>query len=313
MYTAKQGCTGIQTFVPGCGPIEIPSVHLITGLMTAIANHELVLHFQPQIDIVSRRIIGKEALVRWQHPEQGLIPPGKFIPAAEKTPAITALTHAVLQIALAQEQRWRALGFCVPVSVNLSARLLDDESLFAWIMKMLDDHGLPPESLILEITETALASSPIRSRSTLRRMSDAGIRISIDDFGSGYTSFKQLLELEIAEIKIDGSYITNISGKGREASIVRSIVELGRGFNIHVIAECVEHERSWQLLKNLGCNSAQGYSVGRPMPPADFDAWRKGWDRGTALAFNGGAVQDLLSGWNPSFAAESSAGDREPF
>jgi diguanylate cyclase len=290
MYTAKRGVTGIHTFVPGSELVESPSVLLIGGLMRAIANDELILHFQPQIDIVSRRIIGKEALVRWQHPEQGVIPPGKFIPAAEKSPAITALTHAVLQMALDQEQRWRALGFVVPVSVNLSARLLDDESLCNWIMKMLDEHGLPPECLILELTETALASSPSQTSSMLRKISDAGIRISIDDFGSGYTSFKQLRELEIAEIKIDGAYITNISEKGREASIVRSIVELGRGFNIHVIGECVEHEKSWQLLTNLGCNSAQGYSVGRPMPPADFDVWRKGWDRGNGPALGGGVA-----------------------
>jgi diguanylate cyclase (GGDEF)-like protein len=277
MYAAKQDRQSIRTFNPGSQPIESPPVLFTSDLMRAIAGRELVLHFQPQIDMVSRQIIGKEALVRWQHPEQGMIPPGSFIPEAEKSSAITALTHAVLQMALGQEQVWRARGFCVPVSVNLSARLLDDESLCTWIMAMLADHRLPPECLILELTETALAYSQLQACSTLRTMSDAGIRISIDDFGSGYTSFKQLRMLEVAEIKIDGAYVTDIRAEGRDASIIRSIVELGRGFGIRVIAECVERETSWQTLTNLGCNSAQGYSIGRPMPAAEFDKWRQGW------------------------------------
>jgi len=280
MYTAKQGCKGIQTFTPGAQPIEPASVLFTSDLMRAIAGGELLLHFQPQIDMVSREIIGKEALVRWQHPEQGMIPPGSFIPAAEKSSAITALTHAVLEMALAQEKIWRTRGFCVPVSVNLSARLLDDDSLCTWIMKLLADYRLPPECLILELTETALASSQSQASATLQKMSDAGIRISIDDFGSGYTSFKQLRGLEIAEIKIDGAYVTDVREQGRDASIIRSIVELGRGFGVHVIAECVERETSWPILTNLGCISAQGYSIGRPMPAAEFDRWRQAWSTG---------------------------------
>lgn len=280
MYTAKQGCKSIHTFIPGSEPIQRASVLFTGDLMRAIAGGELVLHFQPQIDIVSHQIIGKEALVRWQHPEQGMIPPMSFIPTAEKSSAIIALTHAVLEMALDQEQIWRSRGFCVPVSVNLSARLLDDESLCTWIMKKLADHCLPPECLILELTETTVASSQLQALSTLGKLAGAGIRISIDDFGSGYTSFKQLRELEIAEIKIDGAYVTDIREQGRDASIIRSIVELGRGFAIHVIAECVERETSWQTLTNLGCSSAQGFSIGRPMPAADFDRWRQGWSAG---------------------------------
>jgi EAL domain-containing protein (putative c-di-GMP-specific phosphodiesterase class I) len=167
--------------------------------------------------------------------------------------------------------------------------MLDDETLSTRILRMLSDRKLEPSCLILELTETALVSSPIQTRNTLRAMSEAGIRISIDDFGSGYTSFKQLRELEISEIKIDGMYVANITEQGRDASIVRSIVELGRGFDIHVIAECVEREKSWQLLQVLGCRSAQGYSIGKPMPREEFDQWMDGWAASNAPLLEHGA------------------------
>jgi diguanylate cyclase (GGDEF)-like protein len=289
MYLAKKGSRGIQVFSPEFSPIESASVLLTSSLERAVTNGELLVHFQPQINLESHQVIGKEALVRWQHPEQGMILPHNFIPAAEKSPAIASLTNAVLQIALDEEQRWRQRGFCVPVSVNLSARMLDDETLSTRILRMLSDRKLEPSCLILELTETALVSSPIQTRNTLRAMSEAGIRISIDDFGSGYTSFKQLRELEISEIKIDGMYVANITEQGRDASIVRSIVELGRGFDIHVIAECVEREKSWQLLQVLGCRSAQGYSIGKPMPREEFDQWMDGWAASNAPLLEHGA------------------------
>lgn len=277
MYEAKKNCTGIQVFQSG--PDQNDSDLLAGDLMQAIASRELMVYFQPQVHLGSRQIVGKEALVRWQHPQQGMITPHRFIPAAEKSSAaITALTDAVLQMALDQEQAWRGCGFCVPVSVNLSAPLLQDESLPGRILEMLSDRKLPPESLILEMTEMALAASAQAPASaTLRRLSDAGIRISIDDFGAGYTSFKQLRELEIAEIKIAGTYVAEVCEQRRNASIVRSILELGRGFDVPVIAVGVEQQSSWQTLIALGCNLAQGYSIGRPMDPSTFDHWRDEW------------------------------------
>jgi len=277
MYQAKQGAKPIRVFCPNQRLVEGTSWQLANSLEQAIKNGELQVHFQPQIDLESRKIIGKEALVRWLHPERGMIPPNKFIPAAEKSPVIVALTDAVLKLALDEERHWRARGFCVPVSVNLSARVLDDESLPARIIAMLDERNLPPECLILELTETALACSPIQARNTLRMISEAGIGISIDDFGSGYTSLKILRDLNIDEIKIDGIFVADIVAEGRDASIIRSIVELGRGFNVHVIAECVELENSWPLLQSLGCRSAQGYSVGKAMSNTDFDRWMLDW------------------------------------
>lgn len=287
MYQAKQGSRGFQMFSPDPSPANSSSVLLTSALMRAVANGELLLHYQPQIEIGSGRIVGKEALVRWQHPEQGMIAPNRFIPAAEKSPAIGALTHAVLRLALDQEQRWRAEGFEAPVSVNLSARLLDDDTLCGSILRLLKERHLPPESLILELTETALASSPAQARTALAQIAEAGIRISIDDFGAGYTSFRQLRELDIAQIKIDGAYVANVTQVGRDASIIRSIVELGRGFNLHMIAECVEEAKALPILQELGCHSAPGYSIGRPMAPVEFDCWRRSWITEQLLASRG--------------------------
>jgi diguanylate cyclase (GGDEF)-like protein len=277
MYRAKQGAKGAQICDETIERTENPSVLLASALEKAIENGEILLHYQPQVELDTHRIIGKEALVRWQHPIQGMMAPIGFIPAAEKSPVIAALTDAVLRIALDEERKWRQQGVQIPISVNVSARLLDDGAFATRVVRMLGDRALPAECLILELTETALVASPVQAMTTLRAMSQAGIRISIDDFGSGYTSFRQLRELEVSEIKIDGTYVTDVTREGRDASIVRSIVELGRGFNIHVIAECVEHEKTWSLLQQLGCRSAQGFSIGRPMPSADFDQWRSSW------------------------------------
>ncbi len=278
MYEAKKNYKGIHVFNSDSNRNESQSGLVSDDLMRALAYRELTVHFQPQVDLRTRQIVGKEALVRWQHPQQGMILPHRFIPAAETSSAtITALTEAVLQMTLDQEQSWRDRGFCVPVSVNLSARLLEDDSLPDRILEMLDDRQLTPECLNLELTETALACVPAHACATLRRTSDAGIGISIANFGAGYTSFKRLRELDLAGIKIDGTYIAEACDRGRNASIVRSIAELGRGFDVPVIAECVEKESSWQTLLGLGCNLAQGYSIARPMEPATFDQWRKGW------------------------------------
>lgn len=278
MYQAKKGTKGIQVFSHPLFTIDKkPSVLLNNRLERAIQNRELLLYFQPQVLLTSTEIIGKEALVRWRHPEQGLLLPDAFIPAAEKTAVIADLTFEVLRMALEQEKEWRDNGICIPVSINMSARVLDDESVPSKVMNMLGRYGLPVNCLTLELTETALFSAPSLALNSLRILSEAGLRISIDDFGSGYTSFRQLRDMEICEIKIDGLYVKNITSVGRDASIVRSIVELGHGFNIQVIAECVEKKESWGMLQNMGCNCAQGFSIGKPMPQGDFERWIAQW------------------------------------
>lgn len=288
MYHAKRGARGVQMYSEKLRLSETQTVLLSNSLQEAAANGELVVYYQPQIELASRRVIGKEALVRWQHPERGLLGPGEFIPAAERSTAIVAITDATLEMSLDQERRWRERGFAVPVSVNLSPRMLDDDKLPCRIAHMLHDRRLPPQCLILELTETALVSSPVQAQKTLGRLSEMGVKISIDDFGSGFTSFRQLRELDIAEIKIDGLYVTDVQADGRDASIVHSIAELGRGFDIRILAERVEHQNTWELLRSLGCHSAQGFSIAKAMAANDFDHWAQGWNQtyrgvGTAL------------------------------
>jgi diguanylate cyclase (GGDEF)-like protein len=277
MYRAKRGTGGVEIFSDDCVSQECHSVLITNRLVHAIRTGELVVHFQPKIDLHSLQVVGKEALVRWRHPERGLVLPDGFVPAAEKSSAIAALTTVVLEMALDQERIWREAGFCVPLSVNFSGRVLDDRTLASQITKMLRDRDLSPDCLIAELTETALIANPIRARETLLNLCAAGIRISIDDFGAGYTSFRQLRELEISEIKIDGLYVKELVANGRDASIVRSIAELGRGFDIDVVAEGVEDELSWCILESLGCRYAQGFSIAMAMPAPQFDGWIRDW------------------------------------
>lgn len=279
MYRAKRGMAGIELSSDSddCDSPERRSVLMTGSIIHAVANSELAVYFQPKVDLRSLEVVGKEALVRWRHTEKGLVPPDDFIPAAEKSSAIVALTTAVLNMALDQERIWRDGGTCIPLSVNISARVLDDSSFARRFKDMLSDRGLAPEFITIELTETALISSPIRARATLRDLSASGIRISIDDFGAGYTSFRQLRDLDISEIKIDGLYVKELTENGRDASIVRSIAELGRGFEIDVVAEGVERKRCWHILQHLGCRFAQGFSIARPMPARTFDHWLRDW------------------------------------
>lgn len=277
MYRAKQGGWSVERFSEACHTTASPTVLLTSRLLRAIAGNELRVHFQPKIDLTSGKVAGKEALVRWQDPEAGLIPPDQFIPAAERSSAIHALTTAVLEISLDQERIWRGQGVAVPVSVNLSARVLDDVTLQDRIERMLEARGLPPECLMVELTETALVAAPARAAATLRGLLQSGIGVSIDDFGAGYTSFKQLRDIEVSELKIDRRYITDLGENSRDAAIVQSITELARGFNVHVVAEGVEHSQAWPFLSRLGCRYGQGYSFARPMPVLDYDNWLGNW------------------------------------
>lgn len=300
MYRAKRGMAGVE-LSSDSDDRDSPERRavLITGrVIDAVANKELVVYFQPKVDLCSLEVVGKEALVRWQHPEKGLVLPDDFIPAAEKSSAIAALTSVVLDLALDQERTWRSQGVCIPLSVNVSARVLDDSGFASHFKELLIERGLAPAYITVELTETALISSPIRARTTLSDLSESGIRISIDDFGAGYTSFRQLRDLDIAEIKIDGLYVKDLCENGRDASIVRSIAELGRGFEIDVVAEAVERKRCWHLLKHLGCRLAQGFSIARPMPAQQFGRWLHAWPA-RAQAARAGHPIDCEAGLRP--------------
>jgi EAL domain-containing protein (putative c-di-GMP-specific phosphodiesterase class I) len=221
-----------------------------------------------------------EALVRWQHPERGLLFPDAFIPLAQHTGMIRPLTMHVLETALTQCARWDSEGLHVSVAVNLAMRNLLDTGLPDAIVRMLDRLGLTPDRLELEITESAIMADPTRALHILRQLSDLGIRIAIDDFGTGYTSLGYLKRLPVDELKIDKSFVLNMSHDENDAAIVRSTIDLGRNLGLEVVAEGVENLEVWERLSALGCDVAQGFYLSRPKPANELTVWMRAFAAG---------------------------------
>jgi EAL domain-containing protein (putative c-di-GMP-specific phosphodiesterase class I) len=221
---------------------------------------QLVLHFQPKADMQTGRPVAVEALVRWEHPSLGLLPPDRFIPLAEETGQIKPLARWVLQNAIAECARWRQAGWELPVAVNLSGRNLHDAALPKLIADLLAKHDVPGRLLQLEITETTL-------------MVEMGIRVAIDDFGIGYSSLTHLRRLPVGELKIDKSFVQDMATDASSAVIVRSTCDLGHNLGLVVLAEGVEDVSTWNLLRDLGVDLAQGYFMSRPLPGAELMTW----------------------------------------
>ncbi|MBI2969408.1 MAG: bifunctional diguanylate cyclase/phosphodiesterase, partial [Gammaproteobacteria bacterium] len=245
---------------------------LIGGLSAAIDANELVLHYQPKVQLAAGRTIGVEALLRWEHPERGLIYPDSFIPLAERTSLINPLTRWVLADALRQGSAWHQSGLPVEVSVNLSARNLQDPDLGSEILNMARNLRFPLDRLILEITESAIMVDPARAKAVLAQLNDAGISISIDDFGIGQSSLNYLKDLPVRRMKIDKSFVMGYKQK-RNAAIVRSAIELGHNLGLTVTAEGVEDEETFESLRGLGCDFAQGYYFSKPLPVDELTIW----------------------------------------
>ncbi|WP_158274468.1 EAL domain-containing protein [Cellulomonas sp. WB94] len=218
-------------------------------------------------------LVGAEALVRWQHPERGLILPGEFIPLAEHTSLVSPLMYLVLDTALAQVRAWSSAGRRTPVSVNLSARNLLDPDLAVQVADLLAIHEVEPELLQLEVTETAIMIEPVRAERVLRELAALGIRISLDDFGAGYTSLGQLRTLPISELKIDLSLVIPMAREPGAALIVRSVVDLGRSLGLTLVAEGVEDAATLAALAHMGCDEAQGYHFSPALAADAFEAW----------------------------------------
>jgi len=273
MYVAKEKHVGIFAYDPGLDGHSPQRLALLGQLRRALDRFELVLHYQPKVCLSTGQVCGAEALVRWQHPERGLLPPDQFIPLAEHTGLISALTRYVLDAALAQTRTWSDAGHRIPVAVNLSARNLLDERLIEEVIGLLDRHGLPAEILDLEVTESAIITDPVRARRLLTRLHDLGVRIAIDDFGAGYTSLAQLKALPVTELKVDRSFVATMDSDSRNAMIVQSVVDLGHNLGLTAVAEGVETETSMAMLARYGCDVVQGYHLSRPLPADAFLAW----------------------------------------
>jgi len=273
MYVAKEQGLGMFVYTPDADGHSPERLALLGDLRRGLDRGELVLHYQPKVSLSTGDVCGVEALVRWQHPDRGLIPPDAFIPLAEHTGLIGPLTAYVLDAALAQVRTWTDLGHRIPVAVNLSARNLLDDRLVDTVTALLEQHQVPADMLSFEITESAIMIEPARAHQLLTRLHEAGIRIAIDDFGAGYTSLAQLKTLPVTELKVDRSFVLTMDTDPANALIVRSVVELGHNLGLTAVAEGVETATAMTTLTGYGCDIAQGFHLSRPLTPEGFLTW----------------------------------------
>lgn len=273
MYVAKRTTRGYAIYDAATDEHNPRNLALLGDLRNAIDADELLLFYQPKINLRTRRITGVEALVRWQHPKHGLMFPDEFIPLAEQTGLIKPLTLWVLKHALSQVSTWREQGFELDVAVNLSVRNLQDAQFPERVAGLLASAITPLRGLWLEITETAIMADPERAQEILSDLRNMNVMLSIDDFGKGYSSLAYLKQLPVREIKIDRSFVSAMLTSENDAVIVRSIVDLAHNIGLHVIAEGVEDEATCERLIALGCDLAQGYYFSKPLPPQQFETW----------------------------------------
>jgi len=277
MYASKQGNAGVVLYDPTLDASSAQTLSLLSELRQAINHKELRLYLQPKLSLATATVVGAEALVRWQHPQRGLVPPLQFIPFAEKTGFIRQLTLWIFEEAA---RHWRMLlaeGQLLTLSVNLSTRDLLDPELPQKFEALLEKHDVPAEAFCLEITESAIMDDPQRAQATLERLSGLGFSLSIDDFGTGYSSLAYLKKLPVEELKIDQSFVKCMETDEDDAKIVRSTIELAHNLGLSVVAEGVENEAVWNMLRDLKCDQAQGYHMGKPMPADTFSSWCVGW------------------------------------
>ena len=266
MYSAKQSGRGHTLFEPELDRHSPRRLALAGGLRSAISDGDIQLYYQPKAELRTGRIIGAEALARWDHPEFGIVGPSEFVPIAEQTGLITPLTSFVLDAAICQVRAWKDAGLELSVAVNLSARSFLDTQLAVEIPRLLAKWDVGAELLELEITESMLMADPARAEATLTRLSQIGLTLSVDDFGTGYSSLANLKRLPVDSIKIDKSFVMEMAVDASDAAIVRSTIDLAHNLGLTVVAEGVESEDAWRHLETLGCDFAQGYYLARPLP-----------------------------------------------
>jgi len=272
MYTAKEAGRNTGAFFDARMNADArTNLRLLNDLARALERRELVLHYQPQVDLSSGAIIGVEALIRWQHPEQGLLPPGQFIPLAEESGLIVPIGEWVLREACRQAAAWQGQGLPpLVMAVNLSALQFKRGSLILTVAEALAETGLAPEHLELELTESILIKDTENVLQTVQALRGMGIRLSVDDFGTGYSSLAYLKRFAVHKLKIDRSFVHNMADNPDDAAIVRAIIQMARSLNLSTIAEGVEDPRLPDLLRQQGCTEAQGFLFARPLPAADL-------------------------------------------
>jgi EAL domain-containing protein (putative c-di-GMP-specific phosphodiesterase class I) len=276
MYRAKETHSDVALYEEGYDHHSPAKLALTADLRAAVENDEIVVWFQPILDLRTGEVNNVEALVRWQHPDLGLLMPGSFIDMAEHTNLIKPLTRKVLELSLNQVASWNAAEMPIKVSVNVSARVLVETDFVGQVKSSLQAAGVPPSQLKLEVTESALMTDPETARTVLQELEDLGIEISIDDFGTGYSSLAYLINLPVCEVKIDRSFVSKMESGSRESIIVTSTINLAHHLGLRAVAEGVEDTALLERLQELNCDAAQGFGIGRPMPGPAATDWLRG-------------------------------------
>lgn len=247
----------------------------VSELALAIKEHQFILHYQPQINMKTGKLEGIESLVRWQHPERGLIFPNEFIKTAEKNHLIDPLTDEVIRLAVEQNKKWQSINFNIPISINVSAHNITSLHLPEQLKDLTDKHEVTAENITLEITETAVMKQLTSSLDVLNRLRMKGFSLSIDDFGTGYSSLTHLYQAPFTELKIDQKFVMKMTTDTEALVIVKICIMLGQMLGMRIVAEGVETLETWNELQNLACDVAQGYLVSKPMPADDLYEWSK--------------------------------------
>ncbi|WP_018955044.1 putative bifunctional diguanylate cyclase/phosphodiesterase [Thioalkalivibrio sulfidiphilus] len=275
MYMAKRGQRGVALYDPAEDQYTIARLALMTDLRQAVEQGELTLHYQPVLSLATGELVSAEALLRWSHPEHGQVAPELVIELAEQTGLIGPLTYGVIDKALTQAARWRQQGLTLNISINLSMHNLHDADLTRRVNEALQQHGIPGECLTLEVTETAMMANPRRAQTALRELDNLGIRLAVDDFGTGFSSLSYLKSLPVDVLKIDKSFVMGLDRDKSDQAIVQATLSLGHSLGLEVVAEGVETRHTWSFLRDHGCDAAQGYHMSKPLPAEELQDWVK--------------------------------------
>ena len=278
MYEAKRLQTSAVIYSNKLDVSKEQSLSFSTEIKEALEQNQFKFYVQPKLNLRTNKIVAVEALIRWLNPQQELLSPDKFIPQAEKAGHIAKISLWMLINAAIHYAKWQSYGINISIAVNLSARDLMDVDLPDKIAKILSDRQIPPKAIALEITESSIMEDPEQARITVARLSNMGLKISIDDFGTGYSSFAYLKNLQVDELKIDKSFIINMTPDSEDIKIVRSTIDLAHNMRLSVVAEGTETKAALDFLKELNCDFGQGYLIGRPMPVEKLNDYLIDWE-----------------------------------
>jgi diguanylate cyclase (GGDEF)-like protein len=279
MYAAKEQGGGHVLYTSELGTRISEKVTIVGQVRRALDHDELMLHYQPQVSLDDHRLVGVEALLRWEHPVRGLVLPGEFLPAVEDHQLIDRITHVVFSKALRQARAWQDQGMRIPISVNVATRALLNASFAQDIADLLAEFDVDGSLVCVEVTETTVMRDSARCARTLRALHDLGIRLSVDDYGTGYASMVYLKNLPLDELKIDRSFVARMTTEEQQRILTQSVIELGHNLGLSVVAEGVEDAAVCQALRAAGCDVAQGFLYSRPVPAVEIAAWHERADR----------------------------------